>query len=95
MKMTSEEKSETSNDDESDLYEEDEKEGKSTTCFSPFRDHFVDLIKTNVNCKLSLNVNCKRSEYFLPSFIDYLLNNYMPLTPLWTGLLLKSSLQTR
>ena len=37
--------SETSNDDESDLYEEDEKEGISTTYFSPFRDHFFDIIK--------------------------------------------------
>ena len=38
--MKSVEISETSDDDESDLYEEDEKEGKSTTYVSPFRDHF-------------------------------------------------------
>ena len=43
--MKSAENSETSDDDESDLYEEDEKEGKSTTYFSPFRDTFFDIIK--------------------------------------------------
>ena len=93
--MKSAETSEMCNDNESDLYEEDEKEGKSTTYFSPFRNHFDDIIKKNVNCKLSSSAKNERSAYFLPSFIEYLLNIYMPLTPLWTGLLLKSSLLTR
>ena len=49
-KMTSAERSEKFNDDESGLYEEDEKEGaKSTTKFSLLRDHFFDFIK---KCKL-------------------------------------------
>ena len=43
--MTSAEKSEPSNDDESELYEEDEKEGKITTYFSSFRDHLLCVIK--------------------------------------------------
>ena len=45
--MTSAEKSEPSNDDESELYE---KAGKVTTYFSSFRDHFLCVIKKR--CKL-------------------------------------------
>ena len=58
------EKSETSNGDESDLYVEDEKEEQSTTYFSPFRDHFFDLIKRYVNSKLSSSVKINEVNIF-------------------------------
>ena len=62
--------------------------------FSTFKNHFVQ-IKNKVKTKILNSSTYKTNAYFLPSFIEYILVHYMPYAPLWTGLLLKPSLQTR
>ena len=79
---------------DSSFYEEDKKEAKKITILSPFKNHFVQ-IKNKVKTKILNSSTYKTNAYFLPSFIEYILVHYMPYAPLWTGLLLKPSLQTR
>jgi len=79
---------------DSSLHEEDKNEAKKFTNSSPFRNHFIQ-IKNKVQSKIVNSSTHKKHAYFLPNFIEYLLVHYMPYTPLWTGLLLKPSSQTR
>ena len=61
---------------------------------SPFKNNFV-CIKNKLKTKiLNTSTNIKNA-YLLPSFTKYILVHYMPYAPLWTGLLLKPSLQTK
>ena len=97
LHITSEKKHEENEEEcnfDSSFYEEDNNEAKKISHMSPFKDHFI-RIKNKVDIKILNTSTFKTNPYLLPSFIEYILVHYMPYAPLWTGLLLKPSLQTR
>jgi len=97
LHITSETKHEENEEEcnfDSSFYEEDNNEAKKISHMSPFKNHFI-RIKNKVDTKILNTSTFKTNPYLLPSFIEYILVHYMPYAPLWTGLLLKPSLQTR
>ena len=65
------------------LRDKDQKECKTMTEKSPFGKMFKDLY-----VKASERTCTDGDLYHLPEFTKSLLNFFMPLTPLWTGLII-------
>ncbi|CAC5375351.1 unnamed protein product [Mytilus coruscus] len=55
---------------------------------SPFFDHFLQ-ISSDINCEQTKHTPCSTvNGYFNPRIVELILNSYMYLVPLWTGILL-------
>ena len=55
---------------------------------TPFAVHF-NLIRDRIKQEIQTESDKVDNPYYLPKLIDFLLNNYMALVPLWTGIFLE------
>ena len=67
----------------------DNKDSKTYREKSPFGKHFANIAK---NCKPWINKNPEKNEEpkpcYNPELIEYLLTYYLPILPLWSGIII-------
>ena len=65
---------------------------------SPFGKHFDTILKKcnsfvqNLECKHEITLFGENNKYYLPSLPGFLATHYMPISPLWTGLIIGPAL---